>query len=320
MFAGRQCGLIMLAGVALLAAGPALADVKDGVDAWTRGDFAAAVAQWNPPAGQGDPDALFNLGQAYKLGRGVPQDIAKAEVLFGEAAGKGHQQASDNYGLLLFQRGERDKALPYIAAAAERGDPRAQYILGIAHFNGDTVAKDWVRAYALIGLARQAGLPQAATAIGQMDQHIPLDQRQKGAALAQQLAADAKAARERQVAAADLGASVPSSPVPSVVAAPRPPRTAIAAAVSPRLVPAMAAAPAEGRWKIQLGAFAVPGNAEQLWERVKSRPEIAGRTRLLVPTGKANRLLAVGFASQAAARSACATLSAAGFSCLAVAN
>ena len=62
----------------LLAAVPALADVKAGVDAWERGDYPAAVAEWRPLAVGGDPDAQFNLGQAYKLGRGVPVDLGQA--------------------------------------------------------------------------------------------------------------------------------------------------------------------------------------------------------------------------------------------------
>jgi TPR repeat protein len=136
-----------------LAAPPALADVKAGVDAWSRGDFAAAVAAWQLPATQGDSDAQFDLAQAYRLGRGVRPDLARAEELFGKAAAQGHINASDYYGLLLFQRGERARALPYITAAADRGEPRAQYLLGIANFNGDTVPKNWVRGYALVSLA-----------------------------------------------------------------------------------------------------------------------------------------------------------------------
>ena len=107
----------LLAGAALLAASPAFADVKAGVDAWSRGDYASAVGEWKGPADKGDADAQFNMGQAYKLGRGVPADLAKAEELFGKAAAQGHLQAADNYGLLLFQRGEHVRALPYIKAA-----------------------------------------------------------------------------------------------------------------------------------------------------------------------------------------------------------
>ena len=57
-------------------AAPARADVKAGVDAWQAGNYPAAVAEWRPLAIAGDADAQFNLGQAYKLGRGVPADLA----------------------------------------------------------------------------------------------------------------------------------------------------------------------------------------------------------------------------------------------------
>jgi len=133
-------------GLALGCAGAAHAGVRDGVEAWSAGDFARAVAEWKAPAAKGDPDALFDLAQAYRLGRGVPEDVKQAETLYARAAAKGHIKAADNYGLLLFQDGRREAAMPYVTAAAERGDPRAQYLLGIACFNGDLVAKDWVRA------------------------------------------------------------------------------------------------------------------------------------------------------------------------------
>ncbi|MEZ5743355.1 MAG: SPOR domain-containing protein [Sphingomonadaceae bacterium] len=192
-----------------LGSSPALADVKAGVDAWERGDYKTAIREWRADAAKGDPDAQFNLAQAYKLGRGVERDLAMAEKLYSQAAARGHLQAADNYGLLLFQRGERAKAMPFIHAASDRGDPRAQYVLGLAYFNGDNVQKDWLRAYALVSLAQQSGLPQAAGALSQMDQHIPLEDRQKSVNLAAEIASKAEATRARQVAAADLGVTGP---------------------------------------------------------------------------------------------------------------
>ncbi|WP_132386638.1 SPOR domain-containing protein [Novosphingobium sp. PhB165] len=199
---GARSGACCLIGV--LAATTAHADVKSGVDAWSSGQYDIAVQQWRPLADKGDADAEFNLAQAYKMGRGVPLDLEQAETLYGKAAAQGHVQAADNYGLLLFQRGQREEAMPYIAAAAARGDSRAQYILGVAHFNGDFVEKDWVAAYALVSLAQQAGLPQAARALAQMDEHIPLAQRQESVALASKMAAESEAARARLDAAASL--------------------------------------------------------------------------------------------------------------------
>lgn len=361
--------LIGLGTAAIAVSGPILADTRAGVDAWTRGDFATAVKAWQVEAAKGDADAMFNLGQAYKLGNGVKQDLAQAEALYGRAAAQGHIQASDNYGLLLFQRGQRTQALPFIRAAADRGDPRAQYLLGIGHFNGDIVGKDWVRAYALVSLAQQGGLAQAATALGQMDQHVPMAQRQQAVELAAELRSQADATRARQMAAADLGATVPTGPAPvaavamrnvspaqandaasaasraasespasagadytrpvvqrpitvrqgvppSVAAAP-PMAAPVRAAPAPSPAPAPAAA-ATGPWRVQLGAFGQPANADALWNRLKGNPALAGKPRLNVKAGAVTKLQVGGFVSEAAARAACQKLSASGQTCIAV--
>jgi uncharacterized protein len=200
---------------AMLASTPALADVKAGVDAWGRGDYAAAVQQWRAPAIAGDADAQFNLGQAYKLGRGVPVDLKLAEEWYRKAAGQGHLQAEDNYGLMLFQNGDRQRALPIIEKSAGRGEPRAQYVFGTALFNGDMVAKDWPRAYALMTRASAAGLAPASASLAQMDKFIPLDQRQRGLAMAREF--EARAARP-QMAMTDL----PPSRLPQAAPAPTP--------------------------------------------------------------------------------------------------
>ncbi len=162
---------------ASMVAPPAMADVKEGVDAWQRGDYQAAVAAWRPEALAGDADAQFNLGQAYKLGRGVPTDLAQAESWYRRAAKQGHLQAEDNLGLVLFTANRRKEAMSYITRSAERGEPRAQYVLGTALFNGDLAPQDWPRAYALTKRASDAGLAIASARLSQLDGLIPLDQR-----------------------------------------------------------------------------------------------------------------------------------------------
>jgi len=369
----------LMAAIALACAGPALADVKAGVDAWGAGDFSRAVAEWKAPAAKGDADAMFNLAQAYRLGRGVPEDIKQAEALYARAAAKGHLKAADNYGLLLFQDGRREQAIPYVTAAADRGDPRAQYLLGIAHFNGDLVSKDWVRAYALLTLANGAGLPQAAQGIRQMDDFVPLAQRQQAQSLAATMRADSDAKRASAMAASDLddgpaavtvaprvtaspasslptarlpeaiaGVSVPpsiaaaeaavaeamratgtESPAtagadfarPSrsapVAAAGRPARdTAVAVAVANSPVRTAPARSAGGAWKVQLGAFSIPGNVDKLWGQLAGRGALAGKSKLTVPTGRLTRLLASGWPTQAAAQTACNSLKAGGQGCI----
>lgn len=332
-------GLAIAAGVLLAWSVPGAADVKAGVDAWSRGDYAQAVREWKDPAAKGDADAQFNLAQAYRLGRGVDADAKQAEALYARAAAQGHLRAADNYGLLLFQDGRRADALPYVAAAAERGDPRAQYLLGIAHFNGDLVAKDWRRAYALLTLANSAGLPQAAPALAQMDEHVPAADRQAAQTLAATLRTQAENARQRELASADLAiasdpvarplpapaqvAIVSTTPTPALAGADFTLRNAVAAPVAkaPQAVAparAVASSQAASRWKLQLGAFGVAGNAERLWTQLASRPELRGRTRLTPQSGRLTRLLAGGFASKAEADSACAALKASGQACLVV--
>jgi TPR repeat protein len=364
---------------ALLSGGAAWADVKNGVEAWSRGDYAAAVHEWQAPAALGDADAMFNLGQAYRLGRGVPQDTAKAEELYARAAAKGHLQAADTYGLMLFQDGRHEAALPYLEDAVRRGDPRAEYLLGVAAFNGDAVPKDWVKAYALVTLANQHSLPQAAAALAQMDKFIPLTQRQQAAGVAVQLERRADAARGQALAAADLGvgdaapAAVPAPPVPretatvalspSVAAAraalaqareatgtespaqagasfarrsSRAPQLAAApaprpkaSASAPRPMPsapspvpatkpsaAPAASAASGAWRVQLGAFAVKGNADKLWASLRGRGELAGTTMMKVPAGAVVKLQAAGYANREAAEDACRSLKRAGHDCI----
>ncbi|MCV0384584.1 MAG: SPOR domain-containing protein [Erythrobacter sp.] len=228
---GKTISTFLAAGALAALAAPATADVKAGVDAWSAGDYASAVREWSQPAAEGDADAQFNLAQAYRLGRGVEADPRQAEALYLLAATQGHAKAADNYGLLVFQDGRHEQALPYVKAAAERGDPRAQYLLGVAHFNGDLVEKDWVRAYALATLANSAGLPQARGAITQMDEYIPLAQRQEAQLLAGTLKSEAQAARASDLAAADLATG--GAPEQMVVPRERPQRQAGSGAESP---------------------------------------------------------------------------------------
>jgi len=345
-FPARFFRLFVSAGAlsAALFDAPVSADVKAGVDAWSAGNYDVAVAEWQGPARNGDADAIFNLAQAYRLGRGVTADISRARELYAEAAQKGHVKAADNYGLLLFQQGEQDTAMPLIKDAAERGDPRAQYVLGLAHFNADYAQKDWVRAYALMTLANSAGLPQATTALSQMDKYVPMPQRQQAQSLARQIEAETERRRSAQLAALDLGtqpapiapaavaraaaparqAAPPPAPAPAQRAAAPAPVTAPTPAqfsLPARPAPAPSAQPVRGferagNWRVQLGAFGVAGNADRLWSTLQSNPALTGTRKALVPGGNVTRLQAVGFTNRAEAQAACDMLKRQGQGCI----
>src|SRR6185295_12071782 len=165
--------------------------VKAGIDAWQRADYSCAIAIWRPLAEKGDADAAFNLGQAYRLGRGVPTNLGAAQTWFERAAEKGHVDAQATLGLLLFQNGSQAAGLKWLKAAAEQGEARALLVYGTALFNGDNVTQDPVLGYAYVSRAAAQGLAPAKETLAQLDKLLSLEDRKKGLALAM---AKAKAA------------------------------------------------------------------------------------------------------------------------------
>jgi cell division septation protein DedD len=332
---------LLIAGAAALAAiafSPALADVRRGIEAWQAGNYPAAIAEWRPLADGGDADAQFNMGQAYMLGRGVPSDQKAAQGWYEKAARQGHEPAQANLGLLLFQNGQREAAMPWIEKAAAYGDPRAQYVLGTALFNGDIVAQDWVRAYALMTRSAAQGLAPASTSLTEMDKYIALADRQKGITLARQLErqATASADRPQPVVGKPIASSPPTKAAPPAkvaaapsqpkqIAAPKatPPTPKPSAPVSRPAAPKPAAptlASAGGKWRVQLGAFGSPAVARQQWSTISKRiSALSGLQPYYEPAGALTRLRVGPLASRAAADKACAVAKAGGQACFPVA-
>ena len=289
----RCKGLVAFALFALLSA-PALAEtVKAGIEAWQRGDYPAAVKIWRPVAENGDADAAFNLGQAYRLGRGVPINLAAAQTWLLRAAQKDHLIAQATLGLLLFDSNNRAGALRWLKVAAERGEPRAMLVYGTALFNGDGVARDPVRAYAYVSRSAAQGLPAAKETLADLDKLIPLPQRRKGIALA-------------------IAKARPASPSPK-------PATAKPAAVAKVAPPKPALATSGGAWRIQLGAFSQRSSAQTLFRKLASQPLLAGKQPSLIPAGAVTRLQVGPYPSRAAAAAACASLAKSGQACFPVA-
>ena len=155
---------------------PPPASVRQGVEYWRAGKWDQAVTMWQPFAESGDADAMFNLGQAYKLGRGVTLDKPLAQDWYRRAAVKGHLPAQANLGIQLFQAGDKAEAVRWLKSAADRGEMRAQYVLGIVHWNGDGAGKSMPLAYAYLVRAAAQGLPEATRALNELSQVIqPLD-------------------------------------------------------------------------------------------------------------------------------------------------
>jgi cell division septation protein DedD len=270
--------------------------VRAGIEAWQKGDTAGAVVIWRPLAERGDADAAFNLGQAYRLGKGVVIDLAQAQKWLEQAARKGHVDAQTTLGLLLFQNGNRVGAMRWLNLAAEAGEPRALLMVGTALYNGDGVPADPVKAYAYVSRAAAQGLAPAKATLADMDAVMPLERRKQGVALAQEMAAGKRAA--------PVAAQPKVTAAKPPVAKPAPPKSVAAKpAVPPPAKPVLAAS---GSWRIQLGAFGQRKSAEALYARLSG--SLTGRQAYYVPAGAVVRLQAGPFESRAAASSACAKL------------
>lgn len=160
----RLLGTVLIAAAA---ASPARADFQAGAEAYSRGDYRAAIDQWVPYAESGDPRAMYNLGQMYRLGIGTEKDLGKAEDYYRRAAALGHIGAQANLGSLLFDRKppQVGEALIFWRQAATGGDPKAQFLTGVQYFNGDYVTRDHVQAYAWLSLSAKGGVREAAQAL-----------------------------------------------------------------------------------------------------------------------------------------------------------
>ena len=258
--------------VALAFPAGAQSTVRSGIEAWQTGNPAKAVAIWRVHAAKGDKDAAFNLGQAYRLGRGVAADSGQAKMWFERAARAGHLDAQVSLGLLLFDIGDRAAALVWLRRAAERGDPRALLVTGTALFNGDGVRRDPILGYAYVRRAAAQGLAPAIATLADMDKVMPAADRNRAMAMGNARAAPSK----------------PAS-LPTLVKA-------------PQSLPA-----ASGRgWRVQLGAFGNRGAAQSLFARLS--PSLGGAQAFYIPVGAMTRLQAGPYPSSAVAAQACARL------------
>ncbi len=218
--------------VIFIAAKPnmALADFEDGVAAFQRGDYAAAVAEWEPLAAQNNASALFNLAQMYRRGLGVEAEPALAERYYRQAALLGHVAAQANLGSLYFTKKppQPKEAIYFWRQAARQGDAVSQYQLGVQYFNGEFVVRDRVEGYAWMVLAADKGLADARKALAEMRGFMSSEELEQGVQLALEIqegtgqGRTASAGTIRSIPLGSEQATAPPAPTPQVVPASKP--------------------------------------------------------------------------------------------------
>ena len=318
---------IIVLSFSCLAATPGLASMAEAARAYERGDYAAAADQWRVHAAQGNAEALFNLGQLYRQGLGVGKDAEKAEGYYIRAAERGHAAAQSNLGTMLYfreQNPDRQTALEWWRKAAAGLDVRAQYMLGIAHINGDDVSRDLVKGYAWLTLAAAGGIEGAVKARLEIREALDVKTRIKAEALAREINPRA------DLSVLDPGpeeitpsryAATPEATEPPVPVAAAPAVPVVADPGAPESLDVVT-----GAFMIQLGAFASERTAFEYWNRLTGRNEdllggLAPEVKMLErgPGPDALfRLHAGPFAQAEAARARCAALKSRDIGCFIV--
>lgn len=261
-------GLIVLAFWQSLCA--AAVPAADGL--WAKGDYRGAFAQAIEPAIQGDADAQFRIGEAYRLGRSVDPNFPQAEDWYARAARQGHVAAAVELGLLLASQHLESAALPWLTMAAQHGDARAMCSLAALYFNGAGVERDEPLAYALMVRAARTGLPEAKERLATLRTILSPEAQNQGDGLVQDAIPDA-------------------APPPATVAAAAPALVPFAPAAAPAAVPARASLAAPIR--IQVGAFHSAAAAERAWGLLAGKVGGLGRTdHAVVQAGAIFRLQA----------------------------
>ena len=145
----------------LFSTGSAWADLDDAKAAAQRGDLATALKELRPLAEQGVPIAQFQLGNMYRLGKGIPKDDAKAVKWWRKAAGRGFADAQYNLGI-AYEYGHGvpvndAEAVKWYRKAAEQGFAKAQANLGAMYYFGEGVSMNSVKAYMWWSFAMEQG-------------------------------------------------------------------------------------------------------------------------------------------------------------------
>ena len=156
------------------------ADVQRAIDAYNEGDYAAAMAVWEPLANQGNRDAQFAMGVLYYEGHGVNKNLDEALAWFRKAADSEHPTAMFNLGVAYWEgRGLSQnyaQAVDWWERAAESGDVASQYNLGLAYYLGKGAQKDLDQARNWLTQAAEKGHADAQHVLGIIDEQYTKSQ------------------------------------------------------------------------------------------------------------------------------------------------
>lgn len=98
-------------------------------------DYPTALSWFRKAAAQGHQSAMFYIGRCYALGEGVEIDSIEAQRWMEQAADTDEE-------LTPYQKQLNAEAIAIVTRQAEKGDPYAQYFLGLIYEDGKYTERD----------------------------------------------------------------------------------------------------------------------------------------------------------------------------------
>ena len=134
----------------------------------TEADPQRAVRMLLEAAEEGFTEAMFHLGEAHRIGRGISQNLTNAEIWLRRSCARHYVPAFLPLACLLSEQlapPDHNSALQVLRQGAELGDARSQYALAEHYALGRGVMED--AAQAAIWFQRAAAQGQTPPASGQ---------------------------------------------------------------------------------------------------------------------------------------------------------
>ncbi len=169
--------------------------------------YDARFKQWTEQAQKGDPDAQYNLGNAYLRGTEVARDFDAAASWFEKAAEQDHVKALYKLGYLYLEgkglKRDYGKAYKYLRRSAQHEYSPAQFYLGELYADGNGVAQDNNKALYWLSQAADDNYVPAKAEVSRIKELIAAEAAAEKARAARDAAAKEAAAREAAAKAAE---------------------------------------------------------------------------------------------------------------------
>jgi clan AA aspartic protease (TIGR02281 family) len=165
--------------------------LEDGINAYSRRDYATAMRLLRPLAERGDASAQTHLGAMYQNGLGVQRSHVQAALWYRKAAEQGNDLGQDSLGLLyesgLGVRQSYAEAIKWTLKAARQGNWSAQARMADYYKLGLGVPQNYILAYMWQSVAEQNPIYDAKRELEEvLEPHMTMSQIAEAQDLAQQ--------------------------------------------------------------------------------------------------------------------------------------